>query len=159
MKQAGDDFRWGGFDLTGVNRAGLADRSRNSRPRRRSGHRSGRFFYRNQSSTAVAPQMQTLPICRATKRGVGGDAAAGGKNAFGRDHATKIFGRRFDADEQHLFALVGGLGRAVGVEVNLAGGRAGTGGEAAGDDFGFLQFATIEDRERGVGRVDRPGCA
>ena len=68
--------------------------------------------------------------------GMGRHAAAGGQDAFGRDHAAQILGRGFDADEQDLFALVGRFHGLFGVEVDLAGGGAGAGGKAGGDDGG-----------------------
>ena len=67
------------------------------------------------------------------ERGVRGDAAAGGEDALGGDHAAKIFRRGLDADEQHSFALGGGGGGAVGIEIDAAGRGAGTGGKAVGD--------------------------
>ena len=69
------------------------------------------------------------------ERRVRTDAAARGEDAFGGDHAAQIFRRGFVADEQNLFALLGGRDGAIGVEINLAGRRAGTGGQTGGDDF------------------------
>ena len=42
------------------------------------------------------------------ERGVRADAALGGEDAFGGDHAAQVFGRGLIADEQHLLALGGG---------------------------------------------------
>ena len=80
------------------------------------------------------------------QRGVRRDAALRGENAFGRDHAAQIFRARFVADEQDLFALLRGGGRAIGVQINLAGSRAGPGGKTARDCFRFLHFRDVEDR-------------
>ena len=46
-------------------------------------------------------------------------AAAGGENAFRDLHAVDVLGRRLDADEDHLAAGGGGLGRLVGAEDDL----------------------------------------
>ena len=73
-------------------------------------------------------------------------AAFGGEDAFGGNHAAQVFRRGFVADEQDLFALLGGGGGAVGVEIKLAGGGAGTGGQALGDDLGGLLGFRVEDR-------------
>ena len=75
------------------------------------------------------------------QRRVRTDTAAGGENAFGGDHAAQIFRRSFDADEQNLFAFAGGFDGAIGVEINLAGGRAGTGRQTRGDDLRQLSTA------------------
>ena len=84
-------------------------------------------------------------------------AAARGQNAFRRDHAAQIFRRSFDADEQNFLALFRGGNRAVGVEINFAGGRAGTGGQTGGDGLRFLHFGQIKDRREQlvelVGRI------
>ena len=72
------------------------------------------------------------------QRGVRTDTAARGQNAFGRDHAAQIFRGSFNADEQHFFAAMGRFNGAVGVEINAASGRAGTGGQTFGDALGRL---------------------
>ena len=74
------------------------------------------------------------------------DAALGGENAFGGDHAAQILRRGFVADKQDLFALLGGGGAAVGVQIELAGSGAGTGGQTLGDDLGGLLGFRFEDR-------------
>jgi hypothetical protein len=56
-----------------------------------------------------------------------------------------VLGGGLDADEEDLLALLGGLHGAVGVEVDLAGGGAGAGGEAGGDDLGLLDLGEVED--------------
>jgi len=76
---------------------------------------------------------------------VRGDAAASGEDAFGSDHAAKVFGRGLDADEENFLAFFGGFYGAVGVEVDLAGGRTGASGQAGRDRFGFLDFGEVED--------------
>ena len=95
------------------------------------------------------------------ERRVRADAAAGGEDAFGGDHAAQIFGRGFVADEEDLFALLGGVDGAVGVEIDLAGGRAGAGGQTGGDGLGLLDLGEIEDRREQlvelVGRVAQDG--
>src|SRR5690606_14290218 len=95
------------------------------------------------------------------ERGVGGHPATSGEDAFGGDHAAEVFRRGFDADEEHLLPLVGGDDGAVGVEVDLAGGGAGTGGQAGGDDLGLLDLGEVEDRREQllelVGRVAHDG--
>ena len=72
------------------------------------------------------------------QRRVRADAAFGGEDAFGGDHAAQVFGRGFVADEENLLALGGGRVGAVGVQIELAGGGARTGGQALGDDLGGL---------------------
>ena len=67
------------------------------------------------------------------ERRVRGDASARREDALGGDHAAQILRRSLDAHEQNLLALRGGGGRAVRVEINAPGGRAGTGGQAVGD--------------------------
>ena len=91
------------------------------------------------------------------ERRVRTDAAARGEDAFGGDHAAQIFGRGFDADEQDLLALGGGRDGAVGVEINLAGGGAGTGGQALGDAPWRPSPPCGRRRARGAGRAGRPG--
>ena len=77
---------------------------------------------------------------------VGGDAALGGENPLGRDHAAQVFGRSLVADEQHVFlAFVGGQGCAVGVEVDLAGSCPRTGGQTLGKHLGLLDLGEVED--------------
>ena len=79
------------------------------------------------------------------QRGVRGDTATGGQDAFGRDHATEIFRGGFDADQQDLLTLFGSLDGAFGVEVDLAGGGTGAGRETGGDDLGLLHIGDVED--------------
>ena len=87
--------------------------------------------------------------------------AAGGENAFGRDHAAQIFGRGFDADEQNFFTLLGGDHRAISVEIDLAGGGAGAGGKTGGDGLGLLDFGQVKNRGEQlfelVGRIAEDG--
>jgi len=80
------------------------------------------------------------------QRGVRGDAALGGKDALGGDHAAEVFRRGFVADEQDFLTLLRGRGGAVGVEVDFARGRAGTGGQTTGDGLGLLYLRHVEDR-------------
>ena len=75
-----------------------------------------------------------------------GHATAGGEDAFGGDHAAEVFRGGLDADEEDLLALLGGHDGALGVEVDLAGGGAGAGGEAGGDGLGLLHLGEVEDR-------------
>src|SRR5687767_7657390 len=80
------------------------------------------------------------------ERGVRTDAAARGGNAFGRNHAAEVFGRSFDADEEHFFLVLRGKDGAIRVEINLAGGGPRTGGKTFGDDFGVPHRGAVEDR-------------
>ena len=77
--------------------------------------------------------------------GVRTDAAACGENALGRDHAAQVFGRCLDADEEDFFTFVGGFDATFGIEVDFAGGRAGTGGEPFGNDLGRFDRVAVED--------------
>ena len=90
-----------------------------------------------------------------------GDPAAGGEDAFGGDHAAEVFRGGLDADEEDLLALLGGHDGALGVEVDLAGGGAGAGGETGGDGLGLLDLGEVEDRGEEllelVGRVAQDG--
>ena len=72
---------------------------------------------------------------------MGGDTAARGEDALGGDHAAQILGRGLDADEQDFLALGGGRDGTLGIEIDLAGGGAGTGGKAGGDGLGLLESA------------------
>ena len=80
------------------------------------------------------------------QRGVRADSAAGGEDAFGGDHAAQVFRRSLDAHEENFFTGSRGFDAALGVEVNFARGRAGSGGQAFGDDLGSLDRIAIEDR-------------
>ena len=93
------------------------------------------------------------------ERGVRGDAAFRGENAFGGDHAAQIFRRSFVADEQDLLALLRGGGGAIGVEVDLAGSGAGTGGQTGGDRLRLLHFGDVEDRREELVELIGRDCA
>lgn len=92
-------------------------------------------------TTPAAPAHADLAHLAGDEGGVRGDATAGGGDALGGDHAAEIFRRGFDADEQDLLAFLGSLHGTVGIEVDLAGGGAGAGGEAGGDPLAFLTSA------------------
>ena len=77
--------------------------------------------------------------------GMRADAAARGEDAFGRDHAAQVFGRSLDAHEEDHFTFVGGFDATFGIEVDFAGGRAGTGGEPFGNDLGRFDRVAVED--------------
>ncbi len=62
--------------------------------------------------------------------GVRGHAAARSQHRLGRDHAVEVFGRGLDAHQDHLLAGLGQLLGLVGVEDDLAAGRAGRGRQA-----------------------------
>ena len=70
---------------------------------------------------------------------VAGNAAASGEDAFGGDHAAKIFGAGFDAGQDDLLALVGPLFGLGGAEDDFARCRAGAGGQDRWPSSG-LQF-------------------
>ena len=78
--------------------------------------------------------------------GVRRDTTLGGEDALGSDHAAKVFRACFVADEQDLFTLSFGGCRAIGVEVNFAGGGTRAGGKTGGDGLGFLHIGCVEDR-------------
>ena len=80
------------------------------------------------------------------KSSVGGNTTASGEDTFGCDHATEIFRRRFDANEEDFFALFVSFDGALSVEVDLAGRGTRTCGEALGDLLGGLNRLGVEDR-------------
>ena len=90
--------------------------------------------------------MQTLPICRATS------AACELTPPFAvRMPSAAIMPRRSSGDvslrtSSTFSPLLSSGGGAVGVEIDLAGSSAGTGGKTAGDRFGLLHFSDVEDR-------------
>ena len=89
-----------------------------------------------------------------------GHAAARGEDAFGGDHAAQIFGRRLDADEQHLLALLGRRHGAVGVEIDLAGG--GARARRAGrwrSTLAFFDLGDVEDRREELLELIGRDCA
>ena len=63
-------------------------------------------------------------------RRVRGHAAASGEDALRGDHAVKVLRARLDAHKDDRFARLPALLRLIGVEDNLAGRRAGRGGQA-----------------------------
>ena len=132
-----DDFRSGGRQLARINFAGravdgeeiafLEDRAIHC-------HGLGGVIDLQRAGAANA----NFAHLAGDERRVRTDAAFGGQDAFGGDHAAQIFGRRFVADQQNLFAFGGGFDGALGIQINLAGGRAGTGRQAFGDALGVL---------------------
>ena len=106
VDQAGDNLRGRGLDLAGVD---LADRAVDRHPvafleRLAVDRDRPRLVVDFDRRGAAHADLAHLP---GDERRVRRHAAARGEDAFGRDHAAQIFGRRLDADEQHLLALVG----------------------------------------------------
>ena len=93
------------------------------------------------------------------ERGVRRHAAARGEDAFGGDHAAQIFGRRLDADEQHLLALLRRGHGAIGVEVDLAGRGAGTGRQAGRDHLRLRHLRDVEHRREQLLELVGRDCA
>jgi len=85
-----------------------------------------------------------LPICRATSAACELTPPRAVENSFRRDHATQIFRRRFDANEQNFFTLLGSLHRAVGVEINFPSRRTRTGGSPS-QSLSLFYFSQIEN--------------
>ena len=89
-------------------------------------------------------------------------AAFGGQDPFGGNHAAQVFRRGFVANQQYFLALGGGGGRAVGIQINFAGSRAGSGGQSFGDAFGRLDRLAIKHGRKHlvqlVGRHAPDGC-
>ncbi len=147
VDQAGDDLRRRGLDLARVDLAGRAvdrhpvafleglalDR-----------HRAGLVVDFDRRSAADA-DLAHLP---GDQRRVRRHAAARGEDAFSRDHAAQILRRRFDADQQHLLALVGGRHGAVGVQIDLTRCRARPGGQSRGDRLRLGHFPRVEHRRQ-----------
>ena len=79
-----------------------------------------------------------------------GNTAAAGENAFGSDHAAKIFRAGFDAGEDNFFAAVGPLFGLGGAEDHFARGGTGAGGQAGGHQaavvLGVFVIVAIENR-------------
>jgi hypothetical protein len=75
---------------------------------------------------------------------VGGDAAFGGEDAVGSDHAAKVLGL-VSLRTSSTRSPFGGGGGAIGVEVDLAGSGARAGGQTGGDELWPLHFGDIED--------------
>ena len=69
-------------------------------------------------------------------------AAPGGEDALGRDHAVDVLGRGLAADQDDPLAPPGGLLGPVGVEDGRADRRARRGGQAGGDhlEAGLLEL-------------------
>ena len=139
-----DDFRRGGLDLTVVDLAGcsidgevislvvgvIADFER---------------FVVVVDVQGTGAAHANLAHLTGHQGGVRTDAAARGEDAFGRDHAAQVFRRSLDAHEENFFAFVRGFDATFGVEVDFAGGRAGTGGEPFGNDLGRFDRVAVED--------------
>ena len=93
--------------------------------------------------------------------GVGRHTAFGGEDAVSSDHAAKVFGAGFVADEEDAFAFGFGSGGAVGVEVDFAGSSAGACWQTGGDGFGFFDLSHIKDGGEQlvelIGRVAQDG--
>ena len=145
VQHAGDDLARLGGELAAIDdAAGAVDREEVAFLEGLAGDGHGlRLVVDLQRAGAADADLAHLP---GDERGVRGDAAFRGQDALGGDHAAQIFGRRFVADEQDFLALLGSRGGAVGVEIDLAGSRAGAGGEAAGDGLGLLHLGHVEDR-------------
>ena len=77
--------------------------------------------------------------------GMGGNAAAGGQDAFSGNHAAQVFRRGFQTDQQNLFTSVRGFHAAFRVQVDASGGGAGPGGKTAGQNLGTLDGFTVKD--------------
>ncbi len=78
--------------------------------------------------------------------GVAGDAAAGGEDAFGCEHAADVFRGGLDTHEQDVVAFGGEGFGFFGVEDDFACGCARAGGQAGGDDGGRFAGFGVEDR-------------
>ena len=69
------------------------------------------------------------------QRRVAGHAALGGEDALGGVHAADVLGAREVAHQQDLLAALGPGHRVGGAEDDPAGGGAGAGGQALGQDL------------------------
>ena len=76
---------------------------------------------------------------------MGGNAAAGGQDAFSSNHAAQVFRRGFQTDQEHFFTVVRSFHAAFRIQVDAAGGGAGAGGKAAGEHLGLLDGFTVKD--------------
>ena len=91
------------------------------------------------------------------ERGVRGDAALGGEDALGSDHAAKVFGRCLGADKENLLTFLLGGHRAVGIEVDPAGSGTWARRETGSKDLRLLDLVAIKHRSEQlielVGRI------
>ena len=158
VDQAGDDLRRRGLHLAGVD---LADGAVDRHPvaflegLAVDLHRA-RLVVDFDRRRAADADLAHLP---GDERRVRRHAAARGEDAFRRDHAAQILGRRLDADEQDLLALLGGRHGAIGVEVDLAGGRARAGRQAGGDHLRLGHFGQVEHRREQLLELIGRDCA
>ena len=101
---------------------------------------------RSRSRQRAAPQTQTLPIWRATSA-----ACEETPPLAVRMPSAAIMPRRSSGEvslrtRRTFSPLLRRRSGAVGVEVDLAGSGAGTGGKAGGDGLGLLHVGEVEDR-------------
>ena len=141
VEQAGDDFRRSGLDLAGVNRASRAVDGEEVAFLEGVTSDGRRLFIvvdRDGGGTTDAD----LTHLAGDERSVRGHPTASGEDTFGGDHATEIFRRGFDADEENFLTLLGSDDGAVGVEVDLTGG-----GTRAGRETGCLLYTSPSPRD------------
>src|SRR5690606_37001715 len=120
IDQTGDDLGRSGRDLSGIDGAGSTiDGEEDSVVVGRAFDGGGPFVVIGLQGSGTADADVTH--LTGNESGVGADTTTGGQDTFSGDHAAKIFGRCFDADEEDFFALLGGDDGAVSVEVDLAG--------------------------------------
>ena len=86
-------------------------------------------------SIASAPTTAGMPQPRATTAAWLTRPPRAVRMPCGHRHAVHVLGAGLGAHEDDLLAPVGGVGRVVGGEVDLAHRRAGRGGEALGEDL------------------------
>ena len=157
---AGDDFRRSGLELSAVDRAGGAvDGKVVTFLELLTSGGDGEFLVIDLDGRGTADA--DLAHLAGNECRVRRDTTLGGEDALGSDHAAKVFRAGFVADEQDLFTFRFGGGRAIGVEVNFAGGSTRAGGKAGGDGLGFLHIGRVEDRREKLvelfGRVAEHG--
>ena len=98
-----DDFRGGGLEFAGINFAGGAVNGEEvAFLEGLAADGEGLFGVIHLQGAGAADA--DFAHLAGDQRGVGTDAAARGQNAFGGDHAAQVFGRGFDADEEHFLA-------------------------------------------------------
>ena len=160
MDHAGDDFRRSGFEFAAVDGAagaingevvpffeGLA------------GDRDGLLVIVDRQCAGTADA--NLAHLTGDEGRVRGHTALGSEDAFSSDHAAKIFGAGFVADEEHFFTAAFGGSSAIGVEVDLAGSGTRTRRQTGGKSNRLLHISDVEDRGEElvklVGRVAQDG--
>ena len=144
MDHAGDDFGRSGFEFAAVDgAAGAIDGEVVPFFEGLAGDRDGLLIIVDRQCAGTADA--NLAHLTGDESRVRGDAAFGGKDAFSSDHAAKIFGAGFVANEEHFFTAAFSSSSAIRVEVDFAGSRTRARRETSGESCRLLDVSDIED--------------